>query len=183
MKNYNPTNRNFNTLAGKAVRNTYGNCVTQALATALGIPFKGAAGIILKHGGGAGLAVPGDLESIRGIHTYAEAVSIIRATKRPARIHTFNSTVHSRYFKGYFMGERGMQSVEDDANTNIELVHHDRGCKTATFAKRFKNGRFMIIREAHALAAVNGELFDNNHNELTTRNKAVQFAIEFLPMA
>jgi hypothetical protein len=179
---YQASNRNFNTLAGKAVRNTYGNCVTQALATALGIPYKAAAGIILKHGKSS-LAVDGNLESVQGIHTYREAVNIIRATGRPARIHTFTSTVHGRYFKGYFSGERGMQSVEDDEGTNIELVHHDKGCTTKTFPKRFKNGRFMVIRDRHAVASVYGELFDNNHNELVTRNKAVQFAIEFLPMA
>lgn len=179
---YNANNRNFNTLAGKAVRNTYGNCVTQALATALGIPYKAAAGIILKHGE-TSLAVEGDLESIRGIHTYQQAVKIIRATKRPARIHTFTSTVHARYFKGYFSGERGMQSVEEAEGCNIELVHHDRGVMAKNFPTRFNKGRFIIIRDRHALASVNGELFDNNHNEMTTRNKSVQFAIEFLPMA
>lgn len=179
---YNANNRNFNTLAGKAVRNTYGNCVTQALATALGIPFKAACGIILKHGN-TSLAVEGDLESVKGLHTYAQAVKIIRATKRPARIHTFTSTVHGRYFKGYFSGERAMQSVEEDAVADIKLVHHTKGVTAKNFPKRFKSGRFIVIRDCHALASVNGELFDNNHNELTTRNKAVQFAIEFLPMA
>jgi hypothetical protein len=179
---YNANNRNFNTLAGKAVRNTYGNCVTQALATALGIPYKAAAGIILKHGN-TSLAVEGNLESIRGIHTYQEAVKIVRASKRPARIHTFSNTWHGQYFKRYFSGETGMQSVEEDAVANIELVHHDKGTTTKNFPNKFKNGRFLVIRDRHAVASVNGQLFDNNHNELVTRNKMVQFAIEFLPMA
>lgn len=179
MKNYNPTNRNFNTLAGRAVRNTYGNCVTQALATALGIPFKGAAGIILKHAKSS-LAIEGNLESIKGVHTYREAVNIIKATGRPARIHTFATTYNGRYFRRYFSGETGMQSVEAEG---VELVHHDKGVYVKNFAKRFKNGRFLVIRDRHAVASVFGELFDNNHNELVTANKSVQFAIEFLPMA
>ena len=79
--------------------------------------------------------------------------------------------------KHYVTGQDA-ESVE----RNKEIAQCDefgKRCKVSTFIKNNPRGRFLILTRNHALALINGTLYNNNHENAAFTNQIVSYTVKF----
>lgn len=151
--------RNFSYDSGELAVNRTGSCVALALSSALGMPYKHATKWVLKHGGGRAKQFNGRTY-VAGAATAANIKNYL--TKLGRKDGRLILTPRMA-----FLG----------AVTGVEHDVLDTNCKLSTFAKNHPTGRYLVLVAGHAVALVNGHIFDNNA-PYGAKNYNVRFAIE-----
>lgn len=147
---------------GQKAVNRFGSCGVLALSAATSMPYENATKFVFKHGLEAGSQTDeSGFKHVVGI----DAVKMIeplltKLGRKGGKILTF----------GGFNGHRKLTCE------GFEVVEN-AGSQLRTFAKKFPRGRYVVVIEGHAVACVNGVIYDNNSNEITW-NKNVMFALE-----
>ena len=153
------SSRNFSYDNGNLARNLYGSCVALALGSALGMPYKHATAWVLKHGGGK-LKEQDGKKYVAGAYVSRNLDNYMNKLGREGS--KLYLTPNYKFMAG--LEERPHEVMK----TN---------CKLSTFAKKYNNGRFLVLVKGHCLAVVNGQIFDNNE-PFGLKNYVVQYAIE-----
>ena len=147
---------------GRKVVNRFGSCGVLALSAATSMPYEHATKFVFKHGLEAGRR-----EDETG---FTHVVGIDAVKLIPAVLTKLGRTGGRILTFGQFAGHK--QLVCDGFP-----VEEHKASNLSTFAKKFPRGRYIVVIAGHAVAVVNGKMYDNNNNEITW-NKRVMFAIE-----
>lgn len=147
---------------GERAVNRFGSCGVLALSAATSMPYENATKFVFKHGLEAGSQTDeSGFKHVVGINSVKMIEPVLKKLGRTGgKIHTF----------GAFNKHKSLTCE------GIEVVEH-KNSQLKTFAKKFPRGRYIIVIMGHAVACVNGVIYDNNNNEITW-NKNVMFALE-----
>ena len=173
-------NRNISIIksTGEPAKNLHGSCAVLAISNILGMSYEQATAWTVKNRLAARV-VKSNIDHVAGT-TY---------TKNPAGFQVYkklrpNAKV-TRYLSqnlfNHFVrdaGKEGTQTLEETLKqSKADAV--ERRVKISTFIKNNPKGRHLILTRDHALALINGVLYNNNNENGHYTNQYVSYTVKF----
>ena len=174
-------NRNISIIkkTGEPAKNLHGSCGVLALSNIIGMSYEQATAWTIKNQLAYKVVKQDSLDHVAG--TYYG--------KNPEGLKTYKklrpNAVVTRYLKKFLYEEFVEKAGIDHRQTLEESLEQsqadaiERRIKVSTFIKNNPRGRFLIITRDHALALINGVLYNNNIEGATYTNQFLSYTVKF----
>jgi hypothetical protein len=174
-------NRNISIIksTGKPASNLHGSCAVLALSNILGMSYEQATAWTIKNRLAAKVVNSNGLDHVSGT-TYRKNPSSFQTYKqlRPnAKVTRYLGQHHYNHFVKN-AGKDGVQTLEE----SLKQSHADaieKRTKISTFINQNPTGRHLILTRDHALALINGVLYNNNNEGGHYTNQYLNYTVKF----
>lgn len=174
-------NRNISIIksTGQPAKNLHGSCAVLALSNIIGMSYEQATAWTVKNRLAARVIKTDGIEHVAGT-TYGKNPEGFQAYKklRP------NCTVTrhlGKYSYEEYVTKAGIDHriSLDEAKEQAQCDEFAHRCKISTFIKQNPRGRFLILTRDHALALINGVLYNNNNENGRFTNQIINYTVKF----
>jgi len=174
-------NRNISIIkaTGKPAANLHGSCAVIALSNIIGMTYEQATDWSIKNRLAARVIKSNGLEHVAGT-TYGKSPDGFQTYKK-LRPNAKVTRYLSQHLFNYYVRDAGK-----DANWSLEQTLEqsqadaiERRMKISTFVKNNPKGRHLIITRDHALALINGVLYNNNNENGRYSNQYLNYTVKF----
>ena len=173
-------NRNISIIkaTGEPAKNLHGSCAVLALSNIIGMSYEQATAWTVKNRLAYKVVNQDGIDHVAGT-TYYQGDGFLTYKKlRP------NCTV-TRFLGKYsyeeYVTKAGVlhrPSLEEN-KAEAQCDEFAVRCKISTFVKNNPRGRFLIITRDHALALINGVLYNNNKENGLFKNQIINYTVKF----
>ena len=173
-------NRNISIIkkTGEPAKNLHGSCAVIALSNIIGMSYEQATAWTIKNRLAARVIKSNGIEHVAGTTFYQGDGYRTYKKLRP------NCEV-TRYLEpwsyGHYVtkaGQDGRPTLEEAAE-EAQCDYFAKNIKVSTFIKNNPRGRFLIITRDHALALINGVLYNNNKENASYKNQILNYTVKF----
>ena len=173
-------NRNISIIkkTGEPAKNLHGSCAVLALSNIIGMSYEQATAWTIKNRLAARVIKSNGIEHVAGTTFYQGDGYRTYKKLRP------NCEV-TRYLEpwsyGHYVtkaGQDGRPTLEEAAE-EAQCDYFAKNIKVSTFIKNNPRGRFLIITRDHALALINGVLYNNNKENASYKNQILNYTVKF----
>ena len=174
-------NRNISIIksTGEPAKNLHGSCAVLALSNIIGMSYEQATAWTVKNRLAARVIKQDGIEHVAGTRYHINPDGFMTYKKlRP------NCEI-TRYLKpfsyDYYVtkaGKDGRPTLEQNAQ-EAQCDKFAHRCKISTFIKNNPRGRFLILTRDHALALINGVLYNNNNENGNYTNQIINYTVKF----
>ena len=174
-------NRNISVIAktGKPASNLHGSCAVLALSNIIGMSYEQATAWTIKNQLAHKVINSNGLDHVSGT-TYSKNPSSFQTYKklRPnAKVTRYLSqNIWNHYVKK--AGKDGMPTIEETLKQSSADAIEKR-MKISTFINLNPTGRHLILTRDHALALINGVLYNNNNEAGSYTNQYLTYTVKF----
>ena len=173
-------NRNISIIkaTGEPAKNLHGSCAVLALSNIIGMSYEQATAWTVKNRLAYKVVNQDGIDHVAGT-TYYQGDGFLTYKKlRP------NCEI-TRYLKSfsydYYVkkaGQEGRPTLEENLS-EAQADKFAKNIKVSTFIKNNPRGRFLIITRDHALALINGVLYNNNKENGLFKNQIINYTVKF----
>ena len=173
-------NRNISIIkaTGQPAKNLHGSCAVLALSNIIGMSYEQATAWTVKNRLAYKVVKQDGIDHVAGTTYYqGEGFNAYKKLRPNCEVTRFLSA-HGYEHYVTKAGQDGRPSIEE----NLEQAQADKfakRCKVATFIKNNPRGRFLIITRDHALALINGVLYNNNKENGAFTNQIINYTVKF----
>ena len=163
---------------GEPAKNLHGSCGVIALSNIIGMSYEQATAWTVKNRLAYKVVKQDGLEHVAGTCYYqGEGFRAYKKLRPDCEI--------TRYLKpfsyDYYVkkaGQEGRPTLEENLS-EAQADKFAKNIKVSTFIKNNPRGRFLIITRDHALALINGVLYNNNRENATYKNQVITYTVKF----
>ena len=173
-------NRNISIIkaTGKPAENLHGSCAVLALSNIIGMSYEQATAWTVKNRLAYKVIKQDGIEHVAGTTFYQGDGFLTYKKLRPNAKVTRYLTPHGYEHYVTKAGQDGRQSLEECAE-QAQCDDFAKNIKISTFIKNNPRGRFLILTRDHALALINGVLYNNNKENAGFTNQIVNYTVKF----
>lgn len=163
---------------GEPAKNLHGSCAVLALSNIIGMSYEHATAWTVKNRLAYKVVKQDGIEHVAGTTYYQGPGYQAYKNLRP------NAEV-TRYLSPFGYQEyhdRAGQDHRPSLAENLAEAQADKfaiRCKVSTFIKNNPTGRHLIITRDHALALINGVLYNNNKENAEYQNQIINYTVKF----
>jgi hypothetical protein len=173
-------NRNISIIqsTGEPAKNLHGSCAVLALSNIIGMSYEQATAWTVKNRLAYRVVKQDGIEHVAGTTFYqGEGYRTYKKLRPNCEI--------TRYLKpsgyDYYVnkaGQDGRPTIEENLK-GAQADKFAKNIKISTFIKNNPRGRFLILTRDHALALINGVLYNNNNENGWYTNQIVNYTVKF----
>ena len=173
-------NRNISIVkaTGEPAKNLHGSCAVLALSNIIGMSYEQATAWTVKNRLAARVIKQDGIEHVAGTTYYQGAGFMSYKKLRPSCeiVRYLNRNLYGHYVEK--AGQDGRPTIEESCK-EAQCDELKRSVKISTFIKNNPRGRFLIITRDHALALINGVLYNNNTENGLYMNQIINYTVKF----
>lgn len=171
-------NRNISIIkaTGQPAKNLHGSCAVLAISNIIGMSYEQATAWTVKNRLAARVIKQDGIDHVAGT-TYRYNPKGFQAYKNLRANCTVTRHLSERGYK-YHVTNADAEGLEQNKMI-AQCDEFAKRCKVATFIKNNPRGRFLILTRDHALALINGVLYNNNNENGAFSNQIVNYTVKF----
>jgi len=161
---------------GEPAKNLHGSCAVIALSNIIGMSYEQATAWTVKNRLAYKVVSQDGIDHVAGTTYYTgkgyQAYKNIRPSAKVTRY------LDKFSYKHYVTNARNEESLQQ----NLMIAQADEfkpRHKVSTFIKNNPTGRHLIVTRDHALALINGVLYNNNTENATFQNQILTYTVKF----
>ena len=173
-------NRNISIIksTGEPAKNLHGSCAVLALSNIIGMSYEQATAWTVKNQLAYKVINQDGIDHVAGTTFYkGDGYKTYKRIRPNARITRYLTPFGYEHYVTK-AGQDGRPSLEECAE-QAQCDDFAKNIKISTFIKNNPRGRFMIITRDHALALINGVLYNNNKENAGFTNQIVNYTVKF----
>lgn len=173
-------NRNISIIkkTGEPAKNLHGSCAVLALSNIIGMSYEQATAWTVKNRLAYKVVKQDGIDHVAGTTFYQGDGFLTYKKLRPNAKITRYLTPHGYEHYVTKAGQDGRPKLEESAE-QAQCDNFAKNIKVSTFIKNNPRGRFLIITRDHALALINGTLYNNNIENATFTNQIINYTVKF----
>ena len=173
-------NRNISIIkaTGEPAKNLHGSCAVLAISNIIGMSYEQATAWTVKNRLAYKVVNQDDIDHVAGTSYYkGDGLQTYKKLRPNAEV-TRYLTPHGYEHYVTKAGQDGRPSLEECAE-QAQCDFFAKNIKISTFIKQNPRGRFLIITRDHALALINGVLYNNNKENSLYKNQIINYTVKF----
>ena len=173
-------NRNISIInaTGEPAKNLHGSCAVLALSNIIGMSYEQATAWTVKNRLAYKVVKQDGIDHVAGTTYYqGEGFAAYKKIRPNCEITRYLKPFSYDYYVNN-AGQEGRPTLEENLN-DAQADKFAKNVKVSTFIKQNPRGRFLIITRDHALALINGVLYNNNKENATYKNQVLNYTVKF----
>ena len=173
-------NRNISIIksTGEPAKNLHGSCAVLALSNIIGMSYEQATAWTVKNRLAYKVIKQDGVDHVAGTTFYQGEGYLTYKKLRPNAKVTRYLGQHLFDYYVKKAGQDARPSYEESC-AEAQADSLERRTKISTFIKNNPRGRFLIITRDHALALINGVLYNNNTENAKYSNQYLTYTVKF----
>ena len=171
-------NRNISIIkaTGEPAKNLHGSCAVLALSNIIGMSYEQATAWTVKNRLASKVIKQDGIDHVAGttFHYNPKGYQTYKNLRPNCTVTRYLSPRGYKYYVEY-EDATGLEQNKTIAQCDAFEVR----CKVSTFIKNNPRGRFLIITRDHALALINGVLYNNNNENGAYSNQIIDYTVKF----
>lgn len=174
-------NRNISVIkaTGEPAKNLHGSCAVLAISNIIGMSYEQATAWTVKNRLAARVIKQDGIEHVAGTryHANPKGMQVYKNLRPSCEITRYVKPFSYEYYVNK-AGQDGRPTLEENMET-AQCDQFAKRVKISTFIKNNPRGRFLILTRDHALALINGVLYNNNNENGLYTNQIINYTVKF----